>query len=342
MKTVLVTGGTGFIGSHTVVELLQNEYKVIIIDNLINSNIKVLDRIEEIVGEKFKNLDFYKIDLINFNEIIENLKNLKVSFCIHFAGLKAVGESVKNPILYYNTNILSTLNLIKFLEMSNCKKLIFSSSATVYGDSKSPLEEGSKTGNNLTNPYGKTKYMIEQILTDYVKSRNDFSVVNLRYFNPIGSHSSGLIGEDPSDIPNNLMPYVLQVAVEKRDFLTIFGDSYDTHDGTGVRDYVHVCDLAKGHLLAMEKIENLESVLLTYNLGTGIGYSVKDIVNMMIKVSNKKIKFKIGDKRAGDVDKVYCNPIKAMNELNWKAENNLEDMCRDSWNWIVNNPNGYE
>lgn len=343
MKNVLVTGGAGYIGSHTIIELLENNYKVYVLDNLVNSNIKVLDRINKIVGQKkYKNFYFYKNDLTKKISLKKKLNEIgKIDICIHFAGLKAVGESVENPLLYYNTNILSTLNLLECLEYCNCKKIIFSSSATVYGNSKSPLKEDSIVGNGLTNPYGKTKYMIEEILKDYSSSRKDFSVICLRYFNPIGAHPSGLIGENPNGIPNNLMPYIQQVLVGKREKLTIFGNDYQTKDGTGVRDYIHVVDLAKGHLAAVNKINKDKTGFFVYNLGNGKGYSVLDLVKMTEKLSGEKIPYVIGNRRKGDIDIVFCDPSKAKKNLKWSTEKNLEDMCRDSINWQINNINGY-
>ena len=343
MKNVLVTGGIGFIGSHTLIELLEKNFIVYVFDNLKNSKIKVLERIKKIVGNiKFKNLHFNKLDLLKKTSLKKKIKEIgDIDFCIHFAGLKAVGESVTNPLLYYNTNLISTLNLLEFLEKCNCKKLILSSSATVYGNNKSPLNEEKSVGNNLKNPYGKTKYMIEEILKDYAYSKKDFSVICLRYFNPVGAHPSGLIGEDPNGIPNNLMPYIQQVLIGKLEKLTIFGGDYETKDGTGVRDFIHVVDLAKGHLAAIKKIKNDKRGFFVYNLGTGQGNSVLDLINMTEKISNKKISYLIGERREGDMDIVYCDPSKAKKELKWKTEKNLEDMCRDSINWQINNKNGY-
>ena len=338
MKKVLVTGGLGYIGSHTVVELLEKKYKVYILDSLINSNLEVLDNIQKIVGKILSNnLFFYKINLLNINILKKKCKEIgEIDFCIHFASLKSVGESVTNPILYYNNNLVSTLNLLKSLELCNCNKLVFSSSATVYGDSKSPLVEDSNIGNGITNPYGQTKFMIEQILKDYTKSRENFSVISLRYFNPIGNHSSGLIRDNPKGIPNNLMPYIQQVLTGERDFLTVFGNDYNTHDGSGVRDYIHVTDLSKGHIMALKKIEKEENNYSVYNLGTGKGYSVLDLVKEMEKVSGRKIPLKIGDRRPGDLDIVFCNPEKAKKILQWGADKNITDMCSDCWNSIKN------
>lgn len=341
MKKVLVTGGLGYIGSHTVVELLEKKYKVYVIDSLINSNLEVLDNIQKIVGKiSYNNLCFYKINLLNINVLKKKCKEIgEIDFCIHFASLKSVGESVTNPILYYNNNLVSTLNLLKSLELCNCNKLVFSSSATVYGDSKSPLVEDSNIGNGITNPYGQTKFMIEQILKDYTKSRKNFSVISLRYFNPIGNHSSGLIRDNPKGIPNNLMPYIQQVLTGKREFLTVFGNDYNTHDGSGIRDYIHVTDLSRGHIMALKKIEKEYNNYSVYNLGTGKGYSVLDLVKEMEKVSGRKIPLKIGDRRPGDLDIVFCNPGKAKKILQWEADKNITDMCLDCWNSIKNGAN---
>lgn len=338
MKKILVTGGLGFIGSHTVVELIQKDFTVIIIDNLINSSIKILNRIKKIVGEKSINIFFYKLDLMKEKSLLMISKEFKkIDICIHFAGLKSVGESVKNPLLYYNTNISTTINLLKFMETVNCEKIIFSSSATVYGNIESPLSEDSISGRDITNPYGKTKYMIEEILKDYVISNKKFSVICLRYFNPIGAHESGLIGENPKGIPNNLMPYIQQVISGKQKYLKIFGSDYNTKDGTCIRDYIHVTDLAKGHLSALQKIEGQQNIFSVYNLGTGKGYSVLDVIKEVENVSGKKVQYKIDERRKGDLDIIYCNPTKANIELGWKANKNLKDMCKDSFNWEKKN-----
>ena len=343
-KHILVTGGTGYIGSHTVTQLLQKGDKVTIIDNLSNSNQKVLDRIKLIVGVSlFKNLNFQKLDLCDEEKLDTFLSSQpKFDSCIHFAGLKAVGESVKLPLLYYHNNITGTIFLLKLLIKYQCYNFIFSSSATVYGNSNPPLTENSQVGIGITNPYGSTKYMIEQIIKDLVKSEPKFKAVILRYFNPVGSHPSGQIGENPNGIPNNLMPYVQQVAIGKREKLTVFGNDYDTKDGTGVRDYIHVEDLANGHLAAINKLNNENEGCFVYNLGTGNGYSVLDMVKQMEKASNKKINYIIGNRREGDLAIVICNPDKARNELNWSAKKGLEEMCFDSWNWQSNNPDGFD
>ncbi len=338
MRNILVTGGIGYIGSHTTVELLNNNYKVFIIDNLINSDKKVLGDIKKIVGEtKFNNLTFFKIDLLKLNNLDMCFNSIgSVDVCIHFASLKAVKESVDNPLLYYDNNITGALNLIKCLKKYNCKKLIFSSSATVYGNSNPPLSEDSITGNNLLNPYGKTKYMIEEILKDLITADKSMSVILLRYFNPVGAHKSGLIGENPNGIPNNLMPYILKVLSGELEKLTIFGDDYNTEDGTCVRDYIHIEDLAEGHIKALEKINKEKSGLFIYNLGTGNGYSVLDIVNTMKKVTGKDIPFVIGKRREGDSEIVYCSSDKSRKELGWEAKRDLNKMCLDSWNYIQN------
>lgn len=333
---ILVTGGAGYIGSHTCVELLNAGYEVIVVDNFSNSKPEALKRIKEITG---KSLKFYEIDLLNKEELEKVLSENSIEAVIHFAGLKAVGESVKIPLRYYHNNITGTLMLCEVMQKYEVKKIVFSSSATVYGMPKSaPISEDFPL--NATNPYGRTKLMIEEILQDVHISDKDWSVALLRYFNPIGAHESGKIGEDPNGIPNNLMPYITQIAVGKREKLSIFGSDYDTNDGTGVRDYIHVVDLAKGHIKALEKILSITGVD-AYNLGTGVGYSVLDVVNNFEKATGKHIPYVLTDRRAGDIDKCFANPVKALNILGWKAEKNLEDMCRDSWNWQKNNPNGY-
>lgn len=335
---ILVTGGTGFIGSHTVVELLETGHDVVIVDNLSNSNACVLNRIFEITG---KNVEFYNIDIRNYDDMNEVFKNHVFDCCIHFAGLKAVGESVLNPILYYDNNVVGTLNLLKIMNKYNCKNIIFSSSATVYGvPEKMPITEDCKIGEG-TNPYGYTKIMIEQILSDLYKSNNRWNIVLLRYFNPVGAHKSSKIGENPNGIPNNLMPYITQVAVGKRECLNIFGNDYETPDGTCVRDYIHVVDLARGHVCALKNIIENKGLNI-YNLGTGNGCSVLDVVKTFERVSGVKLPYKFVPRRDGDVVINYADATKAKNELGWVAENNLEDMCLDSWNWQKNNPNGYE
>jgi len=333
---VLVTGGAGYIGSHTCVELLNNGHDVIIVDNLSNSKPEVINRIKELTGKDFK---FYKADILNKKEIEQIFNENNIEAVIHFAGLKAVGESVELPLKYYYNNVTGTLVLCEVMQKHNVKKMVFSSSATVYGKSKTvPITEDFPL--SATNPYGRTKLMIEEILRDIYISDNDWSIALLRYFNPIGAHESGRIGEDPNGIPNNLMPYITQVAIGKRERLNVFGDDYDTHDGTGVRDYIHVVDLAKGHLKALEKVMATKGVE-AYNLGTGVGYSVLDVVRKFEKVTGKKIPYVITSRRPGDIDKCYADPTKAFKELGWKAEKTLEDMCRDAWNWQRNNPDGY-
>lgn len=327
---ILVTGGLGFIGSHTCVELLDNDYEVIIIDNLSNSKIEVLDSIKEITG---KDIPFYKEDVCDIKALDKIFKENKIDAVIHFAGYKAVGESVEKPIMYYENNLISTLNLCKVMKKYNCKRLVFSSSATVYGSPKTlPIREDFPL--SATNPYGMTKLMNEKILEDIYNADKDFSIIILRYFNPIGAHSSGLIGEDPKGIPNNLMPYIARVATNQLDCLSVFGNDYNTNDGTGVRDYIHVVDLANGHIKAIEKVLK-EKGLSFYNLGTGIGYSVLDMINTFEKVNKIKVNYKIVDRRAGDIDSCYADPTKANKELNWEAKYNIEDMCRDSYNYVL-------
>ena len=333
---VLVTGGAGYIGSHTCVELLNNGHDVIVVDNLSNSKPEVINRIKELTGRDFK---FYKADILNKKEIDKIFKENNIEAVIHFAGLKAVGESVKIPLRYYYNNVTGTLVLCEVMQKHNVKKMVFSSSATVYGKPKTvPITENFPL--SATNPYGRTKLMIEQILRDVYVSDNDWSIALLRYFNPIGAHESGRIGEDPNGIPNNLMPYITQVAIGKRERLNVFGDDYDTHDGTGVRDYIHVVDLAKGHLKALEKVMATKGVE-AYNLGTGVGYSVLDVVKNFEKATGKKVPYIITSRRPGDINKCYADPTKAFKELGWKAEKTLEDMCKDAWNWQRNNPDGY-
>ena len=328
---ILVTGGLGFIGSHTCVELLNANYKVVIIDNLSNSNIDVLDKIEQITSKRPK---FYKIDLCNKEKVREVFKENKIDAVIHFAGYKAVGESVNNPLKYYRNNLDSTLTLLEVMKEENCHNLIFSSSATVYGTPKKlPIKEDFPL--STTNPYGTTKLMIERILKDVSISDKEISIIVLRYFNPIGSHKSGLLGENPNGIPNNLMPYIVRVANKELPFLNVFGNDYDTKDGTGVRDYIHVIDLAKGHLKALEKSVNFKGIEY-YNLGTGTGYSVLELVKTFEKVNNVKIPYKIVNRREGDIAECYADPTKAYKELGFKAEYDIEDMCKDSYNFIKN------
>lgn len=335
--SILVTGGAGYIGSHTVVELLKLGKDVVIVDNLSNSSILVLDRIETITG---KRPTFYELDVADKVALREVFEKESIEAAIHFAGYKAVGESVEKPVMYYENNIMSTLALVEVMAEFGVKKIVFSSSATVYGlDNPSPLVETMPT--SATNPYGYTKVMLEQILRDVEVADKEWSIALLRYFNPIGAHESGLIGEDPAGIPNNLMPFVAQVAVGKRPELSVFGNDYDTVDGTGVRDYIHVIDLALGHIKALEKISTTEGVH-TYNLGSGQGTSVLELVQAFEKVNGVPVPYKIVDRRPGDVATCYANADKALAELNWKTEKTIEDMCRDTWNWQSKNPNGYQ
>ncbi len=330
---VLVTGGTGYIGSHTCVELLSNGDEVIIVDNLSNSKIEVLDEIKKITG---KDVKFYEYDVCDKDCLRKIFKENEIDAVIHFAGFKSVSESVKKPLMYYRNNIDSTLSLCETMEEFNCKKLIFSSSATVYGTPKKlPLTEDMEVG-GTTNPYGSTKLYIEGILKDLYKSDNEWKIVLLRYFNPVGAHSSGLIGENPNGIPNNLMPYIMKVAVGELDHLNIFGNDYNTKDGTGIRDYIHVVDLAKGHIRALENIDNNKDIKI-YNLGTGTGYSVLDMVKAFEKTNSIKIPYVIAPRRDGDVAECYADSSKALKELNWKAELSLDDMMSSSYNYIKKN-----
>lgn len=330
---ILVTGGTGYIGSHTVVELINSGYEPIIIDNLSNSSVEVLDFIEEITGKKVK---FYRNDVCDIEALRKIFSENEIDAVIHFAGYKAVGESVKLPLKYYMNNLDSTMNLLKVMEEYNCKRFVFSSSATVYGDPKVlPITEDCETG-GTTNPYGDSKYMIEKILKSLYASDNEWSIAILRYFNPVGAHKSGLIGESPNGIPNNLMPYIVRVATGKFPFLSVFGNDYDTPDGTGVRDYIHVVDLAKGHISTLNAIKN-QTGLKIYNLGTGTGYSVLDLVNSFEKVNGVKIPYKIVERRPGDIASCYADPSKAFKELGWRAELGIEDMMRDSYNYVLKN-----
>ncbi len=336
--SILVTGGVGFIGSHTVVELQNAGYDVVVLDNLCNANPKVLDRIEAITGKK---VPFYKADIRDREALNEIFEKESIDSVIHFAGLKAVGESVQKPLEYYDNNIAGTLVLVDVMRQHGCKNIIFSSSATVYGDPAFvPITEECPKG-VCTNPYGWTKSMLEQILSDIQKADNEWNVVLLRYFNPIGAHKSGTIGENPNGIPNNLMPYITQVAVGKREELGVFGDDYDTPDGTGVRDYIHVVDLALGHVKALKKIEE-KAGLKIYNLGTGCGYSVLDVVHNFEKASGVKIPYSIKPRRAGDIATCYADAAKAKEELGWEAQYGILEMCEDSWRWQKNNPNGYD
>ncbi len=334
---ILVTGGAGYLGSHTVVELQGAGYDVVVVDNLSNSSRKSLERVEEITGKPVK---FYEDDIRDRDALERIFANEDIDSCIHFAGLKAVGESVSMPWEYYNNNISGTLTLVDVMRRHNVKNIIFSSSATVYGTPEFvPITEDCPKG-KCTNPYGWTKSMLEQILTDIQFADKDWNVVLLRYFNPIGAHKSGLIGENPTGIPNNLMPYVTQVAIGKRDHLNVFGNDYDTHDGTGVRDYIHVVDLAKGHVKALKKIED-RSGLSIYNLGTGVGYSVLDIVKNFEEATGVKVPYVITARRPGDIATCYADPTKAADELDWRAENGIREMCEDSWRWQSMNPDGY-
>ena len=333
---ILVTGGAGFIGSHTIVELLNENNEVIVLDNFCNSKPVVLDRIKKITGKDFK---FYESDLLDYDAIDKIFEENKIDSVIHFAGLKAVGESVLQPLRYYHNNLTGTFNLCNVMQKHGTKRIVFSSSATVYGKPESvPIREDFPL--STTNPYGETKLMIERILKDLFVSDNEWSISVLRYFNPIGAHKSGLIGEDPKGIPNNLLPYITQVASGKREYLSVFGNDYNTHDGTGVRDYIHVVDLAKAHLKALARAEKVTGIEY-YNIGTGVGYSVLDIVNAYEKATGIKINYIIAPRRPGDIDECYADPTKAAEILGWKAEYNIEDMCRDSNNWQQMNPNGY-
>lgn len=334
---ILVTGGAGYIGSHTVVELQNAGYDVVVLDNLSNSSETSLERVKAITGKPVK---FYKADILD-REALENVfAQETIESCIHFAGLKAVGESVQKPWEYYENNIAGTLTLVDVMRKHNVKNIIFSSSATVYGDpAMIPITEECPKG-ECTNPYGWTKSMLEQILMDMQKADPEWNVILLRYFNPIGAHKSGTMGENPNGIPNNLMPYITQVAVGKLKELGVFGNDYDTHDGTGVRDYIHVVDLAVGHVKALKKIEE-KAGLCVYNLGTGTGYSVLDLVKNFEEASGVKIPYVIKDRRAGDIATCYAAPAKAEKELGWRAERGILEMCEDSWRWQKNNPNGY-
>lgn len=336
--SILLTGGAGYIGSHTAVELLNAGYEVVIADNYGNSKPEVLNRIKELTGKDFA---FYEMNVADKTALEEMFSNEKIEAVIHFAGLKAVGESVAKPLMYYRNNLDTTLSLMEVMKEHDCKNFIFSSSATVYGTPESvPLTENTKVG-ICTNPYGWTKWMTEQILKDICKSDPELSVVLLRYFNPVGAHESGRIGEDPQGIPNNLFPYIAQVAVGKRDHLNVFGNDYPTHDGTGVRDYIHVVDLAKGHMAALTYADNNKGIEV-FNLGTGTGYSVLDMVKAFETANGITIPFEIAPRRAGDVAECYADPTKAREVLGWTAEKTLEDMCRDTWKWQSQNPNGYD
>ncbi len=334
---ILITGGTGYIGSHTIIELLNDNRDVVVMDNFSNSKPVVLDRIREITG---KNVKFYEADMLDMDAMEKIFKENEIDSCIHFAGFKAVGESVQKPLMYYYNNITGTLNLCELMSKYGAKKIVFSSSATVYGKPKSvPIKEDFPL--STENPYGETKLMIERILSDLYQSDNEWSVTILRYFNPAGAHISGRIGEDPKGIPNNLMPYITQVAQGRLQYLNIFGDDYNTHDGTGVRDYIHVVDLASAHLKALD-YTYANTGVEHFNIGTGIGYSVLDMVKSYEKATGKNIPYKIASRRPGDIDECFANPEKANRVLGWRAERNLEDMCRDADRWQSNNPMGYD
>lgn len=334
---VLVTGGMGYIGSHTTVELLKEGYEVVIVDNLSNSKELVKDRIKAITGKEPK---FYKYDVLNKEDMDKVFSENAIDSVIHFAGFKAVGESVAKPLDYYHNNLTSTFVLLELMRKYGVKNFVFSSSATVYGDAKIiPITEEAPL--SATNPYGRTKLMLEEILRDLYSSDNSWNIALLRYFNPVGAHESGTIGEDPCGIPNNLMPFITKVAIGELKELSVFGDDYDTPDGTGVRDYIHVVDLAKGHLKALEKLKT-NSGLVTYNLGTGNGYSVLDIVKAFSEASGREIPYKITARRPGDIATCYSDPRKANEELGWTAEKGIKEMCEDSWRWQSKNPKGYE
>lgn len=335
--SILITGGAGYIGSHTCIELLCAGYEVCVTDNLSNSKEKSLERVQKITGKTFP---FYKADLLDRDALEDIFKNERIEAVLHFAGLKAVGESVSKPLRYYHNNITGTLLLCEMMQKYGVKNLVFSSSATVYGNPDTvPIKEYFKLA--PTNPYGRTKLMIEEILQDLYKSDDEWNIAILRYFNPVGAHPSGLIGEDPNGIPNNLLPYIAQVAVGKLHYLEVFGSDYPTKDGTGVRDYIHVVDLALGHLKALEKLKGKMGIV-TYNLGTGQGYSVLEMVAAFSKVSGRNIPYKMVSRRPGDIAACYADPLKAGAELGWDAKKGIEDMCKDAWNWQSQNPNGFE
>lgn len=335
--TILVTGGAGYIGSHAAVELLNKGYQIVVVDNFSNSQSESINRVKELTGKEFP---FYQYDLLD-REAIESLfEKYQFDAVIHFAGLKAVGESVEIPLKYYHNNITGTLILCEVMKKYNVKKIVFSSSATVYGHPDSvPIDETFPL--SATNPYGRTKLMVEEILQDLYVSDSTWRIALLRYFNPIGAHESGRIGENPSGIPNNLMPYISQVAIGKREYLSVFGNDYDTHDGTGVRDFIHVVDLVKGHINALQYLDENEGVN-AFNLGTGTGYSVLDLIESFQSVTSQEIPYKVVERRPGDIGECYANPKKAESLLKWRAEKDLKEMCEDTWRWQKNNPNGYE
>ena len=340
---VLVTGGAGFIGSHTCVELINAGYEVVIVDNLYNSCREAVNRIEKITG---KNVKFYNVDLLDKQALENVFKSESIDSVIHFAGYKAVGESVRKPLEYYHNNITGTLILCDVMRNHGCKSIVFSSSATVYGDPAFvPITEDCPTG-GVTNPYGRTKFMIEQILSDVSVSDNEWNVILLRYFNPIGGHESGLLGENPKGIPNNLLPYVTQVAVGKLEKVGVFGNDYDTKDGTGVRDYIHVVDLAKGHVCALKKIDEMkketDNKVKIYNLGTGNGYSVLEVIKSVSKAVGRDIPYEIKDRRPGDIATSYAHPAKAKAELHWEATKDIDEMCADAWRFQKQNPDGIQ
>ncbi len=341
---ILITGGAGYIGSHTLISLAKAGYDFVVFDNLSNSSKKSIKRVEKIIK---KPIAFEKGDIRNKKDLNKVFKKYEIDSVIHFAGLKAVGESVENPLSYYDNNIVGTLKLLEVMKKHKCKKIVFSSSATVYNEvdaqNYTPLKENFPTG-ATTNPYGRTKYFIEEILKDLYTSDNDFKIAILRYFNPVGAHESGTIGEDPNGIPNNLMPFITQTAVGKREFLSVFGGDYPTPDGTGVRDYIHVVDLADAHVKALDYLNSktFDIKNSTFNIGTGIGYSVLDMIKAFEKASDKNIAYKIVNRRAGDISTCYSDPSFAKEILNWEAKKTIDDMCKDSWKWQSNNPNGYK
>ena len=339
---VLVTGGAGFIGSHTVVQLLEGGYQVVIVDDLSNSSAVAVDRVKTIVGdEAAKNLTFYEANVLDRDAMNKIFDTHQIDRVIHFAGFKAVGESVSKPVEYYHNNIENTLVLIDVMRNHGCKSIIFSSSSTVYGDPDNPPVTEEDPKKPATNPYGWTKWMIEQILMDVHTADPEWDVVLLRYFNPIGAHPSGLIGEDPNGIPNNLVPYIAKVAVGKLEKVHVFGNDYPTPDGTGVRDYIHVVDLARGHVAAIKKLEQKPGLFIC-NLGTGHGYSVLDVINAFSKACGKEIPYVIDPRRPGDIAECWCDPSKAKRELGWEAQYGIEEMCAHSWNWQSHNPDGYK